>query len=101
MILHETERDPYGVLTLGLMHDMRTLADGFVQGWEAHRVHVNEWFPHHFWEAVNRPARYADVRDFIHTYADFPPTMVQAVALWMTREEGNVDGFWLAFPNVL
>jgi hypothetical protein len=85
------------------MGDLHTLAFGFIEGWAAHREQIFLSFNGnpHYSAPVNRPARYADVRDFIQGYADFPPTMVQAVALWMTREEGNIDGFWLGFPKVL
>lgn len=35
VIRHPRERDPYGVLTLGLVHEYARMVEGFVQGWAA------------------------------------------------------------------
>lgn len=101
LILHPTAPDPYGVLTVGLLRDLATLADGFNAGWNAHREAVNDSLPIRPNRPVDRPCRYADLRDFILSEVDVPYELACAVALWMTREEGNVDGYFLSFPNVL
>jgi len=92
LILHPSERDAYGLLTRGLLTDLHTLAMGFQCGWERHRELAIDAC------LADRPPRYADLRDFLLSEVDVPPYFAQAVALWMTREEGNVDGFFLSFP---
>lgn len=98
LVLHPdvAARDPYGVLTVGLMAQYRLWAEGWLEGHGVARSRTRG-LSARLWEAS--PAGYADVRDALLGLCDMPFTMACALALWLTRDSDTQ--FWMHSPNVL
>lgn len=72
LIPHPTERDPYGVITAGLIHEYERMADSFVDGWIGYANKIGR--------PRERPP-YWLLRDFILDIADVPLDIAAQIAL--------------------